>query len=159
MCAKAKKNSQRFTEVRNAKAARNFFIGESFETGIVLQGTEVKSVRLGNAQINDAFARLEKSQVFLCNAHIGEYAFGNFQNHEPLRKRKLLLHRKEINKLRGAIEAGGKTLVPIRMYLKHGLVKVELALCTGKKLFDKRETLKRKVEMREAERAISARRR
>jgi SsrA-binding protein len=147
-----KKDADRFREVRNAKAHHNYFVGERFEAGIALAGTEVKSVREGNAQIGESFARVEKGQVWLYNSHIGEYKYGNFQNHEPRRKRKLLLHRREINKLTGAIEAGGKTLVPLRLYLKHGLVKVEVALCTGKKQFDKRETLKRKVAMREAER-------
>ncbi|MFP4069473.1 MAG: SsrA-binding protein SmpB [Opitutales bacterium] len=144
----------RFTEVRNAKAFHNYFVGEKFEAGLVLQGTEVKAIRDGNAQITEAFCRIEKGQVWLYNCHIGEYKFGNFQNHPPRRKRKLLLHRREINKLIGAVEAGGKTLVPLRLYLKHGLVKVEIALCTGKKLHDKRETLKRKVVMREAEREM-----
>lgn len=152
MCAKKKSLDDRYKEIRNAKASHNFFIGEKFETGLVLQGTEVKAIREGNAQITEGFCRIEKGQVWLYNAHIGEYSFGNFQNHEPRRKRKLLLHRREINKLIGAVEAGGKTLVPIRIYLKHGLVKLEIALCTGKKLHDKRETLRRKAAMRDAER-------
>ena len=92
------------------------------------------------------------------NSHIGEYRFGNFQNHPPRRKRKLLLHRREINKLIGAVEAGGKSLIPIRLYFKEALVKVEIALCTGKKQHDKRETLKKKIMMREAEREMSQRR-
>ncbi len=154
MCAKKQSLDDRFTEVRNAKAFHNYFVGEKFEAGLVLQGTEVKAIRDGNAQITEAFCRIEKGQVWLYNCHIGEYKFGNFQNHPPRRKRKLLLHRREINKLIGAVEAGGKTLVPLRLYLKHGLVKVEIALCTGKKLHDKRETLKRKVVMREAEREM-----
>lgn len=153
MCAR-KQSADRFKEIRNAKATHNYFVGERFETGIVLQGTEVKAIRDGNAQIGDAFCRIEKGQVWLYNSHVGEYKFGNFQNHPPRRKRKLLLHRREINKLIGAVEAGGKSLVPTRMYVKHGLIKVEIALCTGKKLHDKRETLKRKVVMREAEREM-----
>jgi SsrA-binding protein len=152
-----KRDASRTKDIRNAKAGRDFFIGECYEAGIVLQGTEVKSIRLGNAQINDAYARIEKGAVWLCQAHIGEYRFGTNQNHDPIRKRKLLLHEREINKLRGAVEAGGKTIVPLRMYLKNGLVKVEIALGTGKKLYDKRETLKRKEAMREAERIIRAR--
>lgn len=154
MCAK-KQRADRSKEIRNAKAHHNYFVGECFEAGIELTGTEVKSVRGGNAQISESFARIEKGQVWLYNSHIEAYKFGNFQNHEPRRKRKLLLHRREINKLIGAIESGGKTLVPTRMYLKHGLVKVEIALCTGKKLYDKRETLKKKITMREAEREMS----
>ena len=152
--ASKKKGKVPEREIRNAKARHNYFVGETFECGIVLQGTEVKSVREGNAQINESFCRIDKGQVWLYNSHVGEYSFGNFQNHAPLRKRKLLLHRKEINKLIGAVEAGGKSLIPTRMYLKHGLIKVEIALCTGKKLHDKRETLKKKIQMREAEREM-----
>ncbi|MEM8866843.1 MAG: SsrA-binding protein SmpB [Verrucomicrobiota bacterium] len=155
MCAKKKQSSEeRFKEVRNAKAFHNYFVGDRFEAGIALVGTEVKAIRENNAQIGESFCRIEKGQVWLYNAHVGEYKFGNLQNHPPRRKRKLLLHRREINKLIGAIEAGGKTLVPLRIYTKHGLIKTEIALCTGKKLHDKRETLKRKVVMREAEREM-----
>lgn len=154
MCAKKKSLDERYKEVRNAKAAHNYFIGEKFECGVALLGTEVKAIRHNNAQLNESFCRIEKGQVWLYNSHIGAYEFGNFQNHEPRRKRKLLLHRREINKLTGAVDAGGKTLVPTRLYMKHGLIKVEIALCTGKKLHDKRETLKRKVVMREAEREM-----
>lgn len=158
MCAKRKSADERYREIRNAKATHNYFVGEKFEAGIQLLGTEVKSIRCGNAQIGESFCRIEKGQVWLYNSHIGEYSFGNFQNHQPRRKRKLLLHRREINKLVGAIEAGGKTLVPLRIYMKHGLIKMEIALCQGKKLHDKRETLKRKVAMREAEREMRGRR-
>lgn len=155
MCAKKKLSPEdRFKEIRNSKAAHNYFIGDRFEAGVVLQGTEVKAVREGNAQLGESFCRIEKGQVWLYNSHIGEYSFGNFQNHPPRRKRKLLLHRREINKLIGSVEAGGKSLIPTKMYLKHGLVKIEIALCTGKKLHDKRETLKKKVTMREAEREM-----
>lgn len=154
-----KKSSERFREIRNSKAAFNYFIGESFEGGLALLGTEVKAIRLGNAQITEAFCRVEKGEVWLYNAHIGEYKFGNVQNHPPRRKRKILLKRREINKLGGAVEMGGKTIVPLRIYLKHGLVKIEIALGTGKKRHDKRETMKRKVMMREAEREMSQRRR
>lgn len=153
MCAK-KKSTDHQREVRNAKAHHNYFVGDKFEAGLVLQGTEVKAIREGNAQIGESFCRIEKGQVWLYNAHIGEYSYGNFQNHPPRRKRKLLLHRKEINKLIGAVDAGGKSLIPIRIYLKHGLIKSEIALCTGKKLHDKRETLKKKITMREAEREM-----
>ena len=124
---------------------------------MVLQGTEVKAIREGNAQIGESFCRIEKGQVWLYNSHIGEYSFGNFQNHPPRRKRKLLLNRREINKLLGAVEAGGKSLIPIRIYFKDALIKIEIALCTGKKQYDKRETLKRKVVMREAEREMRQR--
>lgn len=155
--AKKKTDANRYREVRNAKAFHNYIVGDRFEAGVALLGTEVKAIREGNAQIGDAFCRIEKGQVWLYNTHIGEYKFGNLQNHEPRRKRKLLLHRREIHKLLGSIEQGGKTLVPLRMYMKHGLIKVEIALASGKKLHDKRETLKRKVAMREAERDMRSR--
>jgi len=158
MSAKKKSADDRYKEIRNAKATHNYFVGERFEAGLALLGTEVKAIRSGNAQIGESFCRVDKGQVWLFNAHIGEYKCGNLQNHQPRRKRKLLLHRREINKLIGAIDAGGKTLVPLRIYMKHGLIKVEIALCTGKKLHDKRETLKRKVSMREAEREMRGRR-
>jgi SsrA-binding protein len=154
VCAK-KKSKEPQREIRNSKASHNYFVGDRFEAGIVLQGTEVKSVRNGDAQISESFCRIEKGQVWLYHAHIGEYKFGNLENHPPRRKRKLLLHRREIHKMIGAVDAGGKSLIPTKMYLKHGLIKVEIALCTGKKLHDKRETLKRKVAMREAERDMS----
>ena len=154
MSAKKNKGGARQSEIRNAKARHNYEIGETFEAGIVLTGTEVKSVRANNAQIGEAFARIQKGELWLFNAHIGEYSFGNYQNHEPRRKRKLLLKRREIHKLQGAVEQGGKSIVPLRMYVAHGLVKVQIALATGKKRFDKRETLKRKIALREAERAM-----
>jgi SsrA-binding protein len=152
--AKKKKADDRYKEIRNAKASHNFFVGDRLEAGVELLGTEVKAIRMANAQLNDSFCRIEKRQVWLYNAHIGAYEFGNFQNHPPRRKRKLLLNRREIDKLVGAIDAGGKTLVPLRIYMKHGLIKVEIALCTGKRMHDKRETLKRKVVMRETEREM-----
>jgi SsrA-binding protein len=149
--AKAKQN-ERNKEIRNARVHHDYLVADTYEAGIVLRGTEVKSVRMGKAQIADSFARIEKGEVFLFNAHISEYAFGNLNNHNPLRPRKLLLNKREIHKIMGAIESGGKTLIPTRMYIKHGLVKVEIGICTGKKLHDKRETLKRKIDLREAER-------
>jgi SsrA-binding protein len=152
VCAKKQTPEDRFKEVRNGKANHNYFVGDRFEAGLVLKGTEVKAIREGNAQITEAFCRVEKGQVWMYQSHIGEYKFGNFQNHEPRRKRKLLLHRREIHKMVGAIDAGGKSLIPLRIYLKHGLIKIEIALCSGKKLHDKRETLKKKITMREAER-------
>ncbi|MGC6424187.1 MAG: SsrA-binding protein SmpB [Lentimonas sp.] len=154
MCAKKQTAEDRFKEIRNAKANHNYFVGDRFEAGLVLKGTEVKALREGNAQIGEAFCRVEKGQVWMYNSHIGEYSFGNFQNHAPRRKRKLLLHKREIHKLLGATDAGGKSLIPIRIYLKHGLLKIEIALCTGKKLHDKRETMKKKITMREAEREM-----
>lgn len=153
----ANRKEDRFTEIRNAKASHQYIIHERYEAGIVLTGTEVKSIRMGKAQINEAFARVEKGEVILFHAHISEYAFGTWANHNPVRPRKLLLNKSEIRKIQGAVEAGGRTLVPTRMYLKHGLVKVEIGVCTGKKLHDKRETLKKRTEMREAEVAMRSR--
>ena len=153
----AKRKEDRFTEIRNAKASHQYIIHERYEAGIVLTGTEVKSIRMGKAQINEAFARVEKGEVILFHAHISEYAFGTWANHNPVRPRKLLLNKSEIRKIQGAVEAGGRTLVPTRMYLKHGLVKVEIGVCTGKKLHDKRETLKKRTEMREAVVAMRSR--
>jgi SsrA-binding protein len=141
-------------EIRNSKVHHNYHVEETWEAGIVLRGTEVKSIRDGKAQIGDAFARVEKGEVFLYHAHISEYAFGNLNNHNPVRPRKLLLNKREIRKLLAATEAGGKTLIPTRLYFAHGLVKVEIAVCSGKKLFDKRETLKKRIDLREAEKAM-----
>ncbi|MGJ3243911.1 MAG: SsrA-binding protein SmpB [Opitutales bacterium] len=155
MSAKKKKGALP-GEVRNTKLHFKYAVEEKIEAGIVLQGTEVKAIRAGDAQITEAFARINQGEVFLYNAHIQEYVFGNTQNHKPTRPRKLLLHRKEIDRVRGALEAGGKTLVPSRLYLKNGLVKVELALCKGKKLHDKRDSMKKKLQLREAERAMKA---
>ncbi len=157
MAAK-KKDPDRYTEVRNAKALRDYFVDERFEAGIALKGTEVKSIRAGRAQINDAFGRFDKGELWLVNAHIELYAFGNTNNHDARRTRKLLLHRHQIRKIAQALEAGGRALVPLRMYFKDALVKVEVALCTGKKLFDRRDTLKKKAQDREIEKALKHRR-
>lgn len=153
------KDATRYTEIRNSKALRDYFVDERFEAGIQLRGTEVKSIRAGKAQINDAFGRVEKGEVWLHGAHIEQYAFGNIHNHDAKRVRKLLLHRHHIRKIQVALDSGGRALVPLRMYFKDALVKVEVALCTGKKLFDKRETLKKKVEMRDVDRAMKSYRR
>lgn len=158
MASKNDKNTQRHSEIRNAKALRDYFVDEKFEAGVALRGTEVKSIRAGKAQINDAFARYEKGELWLYNMHIAEYTFGNLFNHEPRRKRKLLLHRHQIRKIGMALDAGGRTLIPLRLYFKEALVKVEVALCTGKQLFDKREDLKRREAMLEARKLLKARR-
>ncbi len=152
------KASERFTELRNSKALRDFFVDGRFEAGISLKGTEVKSIRAGRAQINDAFGRVDKGELWLMNAHIELYAFGNTNNHDARRSRKLLLHRHQIRKIAQALETGGRALVPLRMYFKDALVKVEVALCTGKKLFDKRETLKKKAVDREVDKTLKFRR-
>lgn len=153
-----KKDSERFTEVRNAKALRDYTVEERFEAGIALKGTEVKSIRAGRAQINDAFGRMDKGELWMMNAHIELYAFGNTNNHDAKRSRKLLLHRHQLRKIAQALEAGGRALVPLRMYFKDALVKVEVALATGKKLHDKRDTLKRKVIEREVDKVLKSRR-
>lgn len=144
-------------EIRNAKARRDYELGERFEAGIVLSGTEVKSIRAGRAQLADAFGRIERGEAFLYNLHIAEYAFGNINNHPPKRPRKLLLKAREIRKIQQELEAGGRALVPLRLYFKGSLIKVELALGTGKKLYDKREDLKKRAQQREIERALQRR--
>jgi SsrA-binding protein len=151
------KSSRPLPEIRNAKAARDYALGERFEAGIVLTGTEVKSIRAGRAQMADAFGRCEKGEAFLYNLHISEYEFGNINNHVPKRARKLLLKLREIRKIQQELDAGGKALVPVRLYFKGSLVKVELALGTGKQLYDKREDLRKRAEMREVERAMRRR--
>ena len=153
-----KKDATRYKEVRNSKALRDFTVDERFEAGIALKGTEVKSIRAGKAQISDAFGRVEKGELWLHNAHIEQYAFGNINNHDARRIRKLLLHAHQIRKIAQALNAGGRALVPLRMYFKEALVKVEVALCTGKKLFDKRETLKKKALTRDMDKAVKFRR-
>lgn len=155
--ARKKNDSAGFKEVRNSKASHKYFIGQKFEAGLVLQGTEVKSIRAGKAQISEAFVRIEKGNAILYNSHIDEYAFGSDSQHNPTRPRRLLLHKKEIKKLQTAVDLGGETIIPIRMYLTHGLIKIEIAICKGKKLFDKREDMKRKTTSRETERILKTR--
>lgn len=135
--------------VTNSKARRDYHIVETFEAGIVLRGTEVKSLRAGKGQIADAFARVDGGEVFLHNAHIDEYAQGNRQNHQPKAARKLLLHRSEISKLAAFAEVKGHALIPLSLYWKGGRVKVSLAVGRGKQEFDKREDLKRRESDRE----------
>ena len=155
MCAaKAnKKDAKRYTEIRNAKALRDYKVEERFEAGIKLQGTEVKAIRAGRAQISDSFGRFEKGDLWLMNAHIDEYAFGNLNNHATRRTRKLLLHKHQLRKIAQALQIGGYALVPLRMYFKEALVKVEVALCTGKQSHDKRDDLRKRtvdLEVRQA---------
>ena len=121
---------------------------------MVLCGTEVKSIRSGNVQISESFAKFVKNELFLFNAHVAEYQFGGEDNHEPQRARKLLMSRRELNRLKMEVEAGGKTLVPLRLYFKGALIKVEIGVCTGKNLRDKRQDLKKRVAHREAEQAL-----
>ena len=142
--------------ITNSKARRDYAILETFEAGIVLHGTEVKSLRQGRGNINDAFARVENGEVFLYNAHIDEYAQANRFNHEPKRSRKLLLHKNEIQRLFGKATVKGHALVPLRLYFKKGFAKVEIALAKGKAEYDKREDIKRKTAQREVDRTISS---
>ena len=152
----AKKDTKKpLLEIRNRKASRDFFVGETFEAGIVLTGTEIKSLRSGHAQINDAFVRVDRGEAMMYQSHIAEYDFGNINNHNPTRPRKLLLHKKEILKLKSATDSGGTAIIPLKIYLKKSLAKVLIAICTGKKLYDKREDLKKNEAMREARRAMS----
>ena len=143
----------------NRQAFHNYFIGERYEAGLALLGTEVKSLREGNANLKDSFARVDGREVFLHNCHISPYSHGGYANHDPLRPRKLLLHRQEILKLAQKTRAGGQTLVPLRLYLSKGRVKVEIALAKGKKLWDKREAIKEKDQQKEARAAIREKRR
>lgn len=140
--------------MRNSRARRDYFIDETLEAGIVLKGTEVKSIRQGMVQISESFVRIDKGVPILYHAHIAEYAFGTTSNHNPYRPRILLLNNKEIRKWEQAVQSGGRAIVPLRMYFKNGLVKVEIALCQGKKQYDKREDLKREVDMRESQRMV-----
>ena len=143
----------------NRKARHDYFIHETYEAGIELQGTEVKSLRDGRANLKDSFASIESGECFLENMHISPYRQGNMFNHDPLRKRKLLLHKSEILKLFGETRQKGFTLVPLKIYFKHGRAKVELALASGKHTYDKREDLKKKADNREVERALKERQR
>lgn len=139
---------------QNRKAYHDFFIEETFEAGIVLTGTEIKSVRKGSVNLRDAFARVEDGEVFLYHMHVSPYEQGNRYNHDPLRTRKLLLHRFEIAKLVGASREKGYAVIPTKLYLRNGFCKVELALARGKKLHDKRESMKQRDANREIQRAL-----
>lgn len=142
---------------RNPKATYDYHVLETWETGIVLTGTEVKSLRSGKASIKEAYARVRNGEVFLEGMNITPYEQGNRYNHDPVRARKLLLHKKEIQKLIGAVEQRGLTLVPLELYFKNGRAKIALALGKGKKQHDKREAIKRKIQEREVARAVSIR--
>lgn len=139
---------------KNRKAFHDYFIEETYEAGIVLKGTEIKSIRAGKVNLKDSFAKIKDGEVFLMNMHVSPYEQGNRFNHDPTRTRKLLLHRKEINKLIGKTKESGFSLIPLKLYLKNGYCKVELALAKGKKKYDKREELKKKAAQREIERAF-----
>ncbi len=146
--------SDRYKEIRNNRVHKEYFVDESLECGIMLRGTEVKAIRQGQVQITDSFVRMDKGEPVMYHAHISEYAFGTNANHNPLRPRKLLMKQKEIRKWEQALKAGGTTLIPLRMYFKKGLVKVEIGLCRGKRAYDKRDDLKAREAQREIERAM-----
>ncbi len=140
----------------NRKARRDYFIVDQYEAGMVLKGTEVKSLRQGRANLKDAYARIKDGEVFVYQLHIAPYPFAYYDNHDPLRPRKLLLHQQEIKRLYGKINEKGLTLVPLRIYFKNGKVKILLALVKGKRKYDKREAIKRRDEQREMDRAKKA---
>ena len=141
----------------NKKAYHDFFVEDTFEAGVSLHGTEVKSLRMGKCSIKEAFVRIENGEVFVYGMHISPYEKGNIFNKDPLRVKKLLMHRYEINKLMGKIKEKGLTLVPLKVYFKGSLVKVEIGLARGKKLYDKREDIARKDQRREAEKEFKIR--
>lgn len=142
----------------NRQAGHEYHLLEIFEAGLVLMGTEVKAMREGRVQLREAYCRLEAGEAYLLNAHVGQYSHGGYAGHDPTRKRKLLLNQAELNKLIGKTTEKGLTIVPLRLYFKRGRVKLTIALAKGKKLFDKRETLKRREADRETRAAIKSRR-
>ena len=144
---------------QNKLARRNYFIEDTYEAGIVLAGTEVKALREGRGNMKDSYAHVKNGEVFVYDMHISPYSHGNRSNHISLRVRKLLLHKREIKKLYGKSNERGLTLSPLKMYFKNGKVKVEIGVGKGKKLYDKREDIKRKDDMRDAQRDMSARNR
>lgn len=143
---------------QNKKARHDYHIIEVIEAGMVLLGTEVKSLREGRANLKDSYARIRDGELYLVQAHISPYSHASLDNHDPERVRKLLVHKRELKRLTGKTQEKGLTLVPLKIYFKDGKAKIELALASGKKSYDKRETLKRKTQAREMERAIKERR-
>ncbi len=139
---------------KNKKATHDYFIEDTYEVGIVLTGTEIKSIRAGKANLKDSFARIYKGEVFIHNMHISPYDQGNRFNHEPTRARKLLLHKEEIRKLIGLTKERGYSLVPLKLFLKDGFAKMDIALAKGKKSYDKRETIAKRDANREIARAL-----
>ena len=138
----------------NKKAYHDYFIEEKYEAGVVLHGTEVKSMRMGKCSIKEAFIRIENGEIYAYGMHVSPYEKGNIFNKDPLRVKKLLLHKQEINKLTGKIAEKGYTLVPLQVYFKDGLAKVEIGLAKGKKLYDKRQDIAKKDQRREAEKEL-----
>ncbi|MCK5433838.1 MAG: SsrA-binding protein SmpB [Dehalococcoidales bacterium] len=144
------------TAATNRKAYHNYQIGDSVEAGIVLTGTEIKSIRTGRVSLGDAYVRPEAGELWLVNAHIARYEAGSYLSHDPRRPRKLLLHRKQIDSLTSKMAERGFTLVPLKLYIKDSIAKVEVALARGKKLYDKRESITRRETEREIGRAIKS---
>ncbi|SRR5579883_176412 len=149
----AQKESVKVVAV-NRQAYHDYFVDETYEAGIVLTGTEIKSVRAGKVNLRGAFARLKNGEVWLEGSHIAVFDQGSYMNHDPLRNRKLLLHRREINHLIGKVQTKGLTLIPLKLYLKGDHAKIELGLCRGKKLYDKRDAIAQRDARREIERAV-----
>lgn len=150
------KESQKLI-ANNKKAYHDYFIDETYEAGVALHGTEVKSMRMGKCSIKESFIRIENGEVFVYGMHVSPYEKGNIFNKDPLRIKKLLMHKYEINKLQGKIKEKGYTLVPLQVYFKDGKVKVEVGLARGKKLYDKREDIAKKDQKREAEKEFKVR--
>ena len=157
MAPKEEQQNEKISVARNKRARFDYHLLETFEAGLVLTGTEVKSLRTGKASIADAYGIVQGGEVFLLNAHIQPYDRGGYVNHDPTRSRKLLLHRKEIRRLIGAVDREGLTLIPLELYFKNGVAKVALALAKGKKLHDKRETQKQRDAEREMARVSRTR--
>jgi SsrA-binding protein len=158
MAEKTEREKAQANIAENRKAFHDFHLMETFEAGLVLMGTEVKAIREGRVNLRDSFARVEDGEVFLYNVNISPYSHRGYADHEPLRRRKLLLHRDEIRKLIGKTVEKGMTLVPVRLYFKNGRVKIAVSLAKGKKDYDKRETIKRREADRETRAAIKSRR-
>lgn len=144
------------TVATNRKAYHDYFIQETYEAGISLKGTEVKSLREGKANLKDSYVLIKNSEAFLLNCHISPYSHGNIQNHEPLRTRKLLLHKREIEKLWGKMRETGLTLIPLKIYFSKGKAKVEIGLAKGKRQYEKRDSIKKKEAKREIERHLKS---
>lgn len=152
-----KKTQDRSVLATNRRARHDYHILETYECGVVLVGTEIKSLREGKVSIADAFATVDEGEVWLRNLHIPEYSMGSWTNHSPKRTRKLLLHRREIDSIMGKVRDGNRTLVPLQLYLKDGRVKLELGLAQGKQDYDKRQDIKRRTEEREITRELGRR--
>jgi len=145
------------TVASNRKARHDYIIEDSFEAGMALTGSEIKSIRAGQVNLRDSYAAIRENELWLVNAHISPYRQANRENHEPRRDRKLLMHRREINRLTGKLQEKGLTLVPLQIYLKNGRAKVELGLARGKKLYDKRQSMRERTDQRQIERSVGRR--